>query len=230
MSPFLAPLMMKLLKTVCYTTYTKVLVSCVFMFVLCAGGEFSVELDLLEFTAEEHTLRVVATDAAGQTASYEYTFTGIPDLMLTCVYTDNTLFCESNNMLTSLSCAFDGQQAIECSFPLEIRLTGLRLGNHIVTVFATDEFTQTDFFSLAFEFMLGAINVSIPTTTSVIEGKPFSPVPFSISGQALSDFSFVVSPLTYPQFESRTGLSVNSLFSEVPDRQADLSKLNVYST
>ena len=182
------------------------------------------ELDLLEFTAEEHTLRVVATDAAGQPASYEYTFFGIPDLNLTCVYTENTLFCASNNELMSQMCAFDGQPATACSFPLEIRLTGLRLGDHNVTVFATDVFTQTDTVFLAFEFMLGAINVSIPTTATVIEGKPFSPIPFSLSGQALSDLFFTLTPLTYSQFESQTGQSVSSLFNEVPVREAALSK------
>ena len=181
------------------------------------------EIDLFQFTAEEHTLSVVATDAAEQAVSFDYTFIGIPDLVLTCMYSDNILFCESTNQLASQSCAFDGQQATACSFPLEIRLTGLRLGDHIVTVFATDEFTQTDIVSLSFEFTLGGINVSIPTTASVIEGKPFSPVPFSISGQGLSNFSFVLSPLTYPQFESLTGLSVSTLFNEVP-RPANLSK------
>ena len=90
-----------------------------------------------------------------------------------------------------------------------------------------DIFNQTDSESLAFEFALGPINVSIPATASVIEGKASSPVLFSISGQALSDFPFTVSPLTYAQFESQTGLMVDDLYDEVhlPANQSKLSSL-----
>lgn len=142
---------------------------------------------------------------------------------MACTYINNTLTCDGNNRLVSQRCSFDGLQARECTFPLEIRLTGLRLGNHDVTVFATDEFNQTESTSLSFTFMLGPINVSIPTTVSVIEGKPFSPIPFSITGQALTNFTFMLSPLTYAQFESQFGHSVSSLFSTVPPA-ADSSK------
>ena len=54
------------------------------------GGGFPIEFDLLEFTAEEHSLTVTAIDAAGQPSPYEYTFFGIPDLDLICSYEDNT--------------------------------------------------------------------------------------------------------------------------------------------
>lgn len=186
--------------------------------ILCLSyiGVFPIELNLLDYTPEEHILRVVAEDSAGQPSTYNYTFFGIPEVNLTCKYTDNTLFCESNNKLVSQRCAFDGLQAIECAFPLEIRLTGLRLGDHHVTVSVTDEFTQTDSTSLSFTFSLGPINVSIPTTVAVIEGKPSSPIQFSISGQALSDFTFTLSPLTYSQFERQFGPIDSSLFPERP--------------
>lgn len=143
---------------------------------------------------------------------------------MTCNYADNVLSCDGNNQLTSQSCSFDGQEASECSFPLEIRLTGLRLGGHNVVVSAEDVFSQTDSILLVFEFALGPINVSIPVTASVIEGKEFSPVLFSISGQALSDFPFIVTPLTYDQFQSQTGVIVEDIFDTVHP-PADLSKL-----
>ena len=196
----------------------------------CSVGEgFPQELDLFSFSAEEHTLTVTATDAAGQPSSYEYTFFGIPELDLACSYDSdaNTLICEGNNDIVSSTCVFDGGEgavAAQCSLPLEIRLTGLRLGRHNVTVTASDQFGQTESAFHVFEFALGAINVSIPETASVIEGKMLSPVMFSISGQALSAFPFSVSPLTYTQFETQTGLSVNSLFTEEPPPSASLSK------
>ena len=191
------------------------------------GGGFPVELDLFGFTEDQHILAVTATDAAGQPSIYNYTFSGIPDLSVTCSYADNILSCDANNQLTSQFCSFDQEQASECSFPLDIRVTGLRLGNHNVLVSVMDIFNQTDSESLAFEFALGPINVSIPATASVIEGKASSPVLFSISGQALSDFPFTVSPLTYAQFESQTGLMVDDLYDEVhlPANQSKLSPL-----
>ena len=191
----------------------------------CAGVVFPIELDLLEFTDEQHTLTVLATDAAGQSSSQNYTFFGIPDLDLTCSYNDstNTLDCNGNNQLLSPSCAFDRQQPVACSFPLEIRLTGLRLGVHTITVTASDEFAQTESVSLNFEFALGPITVSIPATASVIEGKQLSPVLFGISGQALTTFPFSLSPFTYSQFETLTGFPVDSFFGSVP-REATLGK------
>ena len=135
---------------------------------------------------------------------------------LTCSFVDNTLFCENNNKLMSQLCAFDGQPAIECSFPLEIRLTGLRLGDHNVVISVSDEFGQTDNFSISFTFMLSPIQVLIPATASVIEGKLSSPIPFRLSGQALSDISFSLSPLTYSQFETQSGLLVKDLFPDRP--------------
>lgn len=179
-------------------------------------GVFPVELNLFDYTPEEHTLRVVAEDSAGQPSTYTYIFFGIPEVNLTCMYIDNTLLCESNNKLVSQQCAFDGLEASECTFPLEIRLTGLRLGDHRVTVSVIDEFGQPDSTSLSFTFMLGPINVSIPTTVSVIEGKPSSPIQFSLIGQALSNITVTLSPLTYSQFESQLGLTVSSLFPERP--------------
>ena len=195
------------------------------MSLIHTGGVFPVELDLFEFTAEEHVLRVTATDAAGQPSVYNYTFFGIPDLMLICNYADNVLLCEGNNRVTSYLCTFDGRRASSCSFPLEIRLTGLRLGEHTVTIVATDEFDQTDSSFLTFEFILGPINVMVPSTASVIERTESSPVFFSISGQALSTVPFSLTPLTYNQFETRTGLMVSDLFDNVP-QPADLSKYN----
>ena len=180
------------------------------------GGGFPVELDLLEFTAEEHTLTVTAVDAAGQPSPYEFTFFGIPDLDLACSYADNVLFCQGNNDLVSPVCSFDSQPVIACSFPLEIRLTGLRLGPHEVTVTASDIFSQSETVSLSFEFALGPINVTIPISISIIEGTAISPIPFSISGQALSGVIFTVTPLTYTQFESITGQPVGNLLSDTP--------------
>ena len=161
---------------------------------------------------------MTATDAAGQPSSYEYTFFGIPELELACTYDDdsNMLLCQGNNDVVSSTCAFDGQAAVQCSLPVEIRLTGLRLGHHNVTVTATDLFGQTESVFSIFEFALGPINISVPSAASVIEGKELSPVMFSISGQALSTFPFSLSPLTYSQFETQTGLSVNGLFDNVP--------------
>ena len=195
---------------------------------MCSVGEgFPLELDLFSFSPEEHPLIVTARDAAGQPSLYEYTFFGIPDLDLACIYDDNsnTLLCEGNNDIGSSACVFDGQQeAVECSLPLEIRLTGLRLGPHNVTVTATDRFGQTESVFLAFDFALGPIVVSIPVRASVIEGKELSPVMFSISGQALATFSFSVSPLTYTQFETQAGLSVDGLFIGEPPPSASISK------
>ena len=111
---------------------------------------------------------------------------------------------------------FDGQPAIECTFPLEIRLTGLRLGGHTVTVTASDRFGQTENAFFEFQFLLGPINVTIPMTVAIIEGQSTSPIPFSISGQTLSEFPFTVTPLTYSQFERDSGEAVANLFDVVP--------------
>ena len=181
------------------------------------GGGFPVELNLLEFTAEEHSLTVTATDSAGQPSPYEYIFFGIPDLDLICSYEDNNiLLCGGNNELVSSWCEFDDQPAIECTFPLEIRLTGLRLGGHTVTVIASDIFGQEETTFFEFQFLLGAINVTIPTTVSIIEGQSTSPIPFSISGQTLTEFPFTITPLTYSQFERDSGETVDSLFDSIP--------------
>ena len=214
-SPSPVPLIMQWQKSVSGITVSTVpLTQCTFS----TGGGFPIQLDLFSFSPEQHTLTVTATDAAGQPSSYEYTFFGIPELELACTYDDdsNTLLCQGNNDVVSSTCAFDGQAAVQCSLPVEIRLTGLRLGQHNVTVTATDLFGQTESVFSIFEFALGPINISVPSAASVIEGKELSPVMFSISGQTLSTFPFSLSPLTYSQFETQTGLSVNSLFDNVP--------------
>ena len=192
---------------------------------LCFTGGFPVNLDLLDFTGDEHILTVTATDSAGQPSSHEYTFFGIPDLELTCAYneTTNSLNCSGNNQLVSPICSFDGQEPFQCSFPLEIRLTGLRLGQHTVTLTASDEFGQMESILFTFDFALGPIVASIPSRASVIEGKLISPVLFRISGQTLTTFPFSLSPLTYSQFEAETGVSVHTVFDRVP-REASLGR------
>ena len=179
------------------------------------SGVFPIVLDLFEFTAEEHTLTITATDSAGQPSSYVYTFSGIPSLTLTCSVEENILTCNSSNDVATQSCTFDGQQAVDCSFPLEIIATGLRLGDHNVTVSTTDVFTQPAEVFLSFTFALGPIEVSFPVIITVIEGVPSTPVHLEISGQAIADIPFSISPLTYGEFEIRSGLNVTSIFSQV---------------
>ena len=115
-------------------------------------------------------------------------------------------------------CIFDGQSPVECSSPFNISTLGLAVGDHHVTVFITDIYTQTAQYPLDFIYApvpTGPIVLSIPTTVSVTEGSR-SVLSFSIAGQAIENISFSILPLTYQQFETQTGLQASDIFTDIP--------------
>lgn len=175
-------------------------------------------MELLDFSAEEHILIVTATDAAGQPAPYQLKFSGIAELGLFCIYSqdNDTIICGGNNDIVSSTCSFNGGTNLFCNLPLEMRLTGFPLGFYNISVTATDIFSQTEQVTIGFEFALGPINLSIPLMAEVIEGIELSPVMFSISGQALFNFPFSVTSLTYTQFQTQTGQTVENIFPNPP--------------
>ena len=52
-------------------------------------------------------------------------------------------FCSFSNPLHSLTCSFDGEEPVECSFPVTLSIDESVPGPRYVVVTATDEFGQT---------------------------------------------------------------------------------------
>ena len=177
---------------------------------------FPIVLDLFQFTPFEHTLTIVATDSAGQPSSYLYTFSGVPYLDLTCSVQENVLSCNVSNNVTMQSCSFDGQPPVSCSLPLDFIALGFSLGDHNVTVFVTDSFTQTNESFIDFILDLGPIDISLLEKVSIIEGRLLSSFSFRIAGQTIGNIPFNIIPLTYQQYSERTGITVDSIFSNAP--------------
>ena len=63
-----------------------------------------------------------------------------------------TYFCTSNNVLVSVECSFDGGEAENCSFPLELTIDRFGTDSHTVVVAVVDEFGQS--LDLTFNFTL----------------------------------------------------------------------------
>ena len=52
-------------------------------------------------------------------------------------------FCSFSNPLHSLTCSFDGEEPVECSFPVTLSIDESVPGPRSAVVTATDEFGQT---------------------------------------------------------------------------------------
>ena len=170
------------------------------------------------------------TDTDGQTDTETITFTTPPRLVVACSVADEMLTCDSSNEIMTQICSFDGQSPVECSSPFDISTLGLTVGDHRVTVFITDVYTQTTQYALDFTYApvpTGPIVLSIPTTVSVTEGL-LSVLNFHIEGQAIEDIPFSILPLTYQQFETQTGLQPSDVFTDIPT-PASSSKSILYS-
>ena len=71
----------------------------------------------------------------------------------------------------------------------------------------------------------GDISVGFPTTFSIFEGEQAF-LRYGITGTSEDEVIFSLVPLTYQQFENKTGQSVTSLFSSVPSPASEGTKQN----
>ena len=163
------------------------------------------------------------TDTDGQTDTETITFTTPPRLVVTCSVADEMLTCDSSNEIMTQICSFDGQSPVECSSPFDISTLGLTVGDHRVTVFITDVYTQTTQYAFIFTYVSGPIVLSFPLSQFVSEGV-ISTLEYSIEGEALEDIPFSLLPLTYQQFETQSGLLVADIFSNVPTAASSSKK------
>ena len=67
----------------------------------------------------------------------------------------------------------------------------------------------------------GPIRLDFPPMSSVIEGAPQASLFFGLTGAAVGDIPFSLSPLTYQQFRETTGQSVTDLFPDAPAAASD---------
>lgn len=102
--------------------------------------------------------------------------------------------------------------------PYDIRPLNLSPDDHSVTVFITDVFGQTTQFSFDFSTIpTTPITLKFTARLSLVEGTDTNVSSlFSIAGQALENIPLSLESLTYQAFEEKTGMSVSSIFSDIP--------------
>ena len=107
------------------------------------SGDLEYVFDVRNYEPGDHTLLVRAVGkTTNLTASDSTSFTTPPRLEFTCqtATTDSTFKCETlTNQIERISCSLGDNE--ECKIPLDLRT--LSVGQHTVTVSATDMFFQT---------------------------------------------------------------------------------------
>ena len=187
-------------------------------------GPLSFIVSILDFAPGNHTLLIMATDAGGTTDIEATSFTTPPRISVVCRVTGTALTCDTNNNIATQSCSFDGQLFVDCISPFDINTVGLAVGEHNVTVSITDIYGQSAVESFIFSLApTDPIRLSFPQALFVTEINPQS-LDFFIEGLTTADIPFSLQPMTYQEFERRSGLIVAKIFPDVPNA-ATLSKL-----